>query len=222
MKNSVIESHNELQVTEFPQKSKLYLFVKRFQDIVLSLLALIVLSPLMLIVALIIFLDDPSGSPFYTQIRIGKDGKEFRFYKFRTMYVDAERKLEQVLSKNESDGPVFKIKDDPRITRAGKFLRRMSIDELPQFLNVLKGDMSIVGPRPPLPREVAEYTPYHAQRLSIIPGITCFWQVMPGRYNVSFDEWVSLDIKYINERSFLTDWKIIFKTFAAVLKSSGE
>ena len=167
-------------------------------------------------------LDDPKGSPLFVQTRVGKDGKEFRFYKFRSMVVDAEKQLEDLMDQNEMDGPVFKIKDDPRITRVGKFIRRTSIDELPQLWNVLKGDMSIVGPRPPVPREVAQYTDYQRQRLNVTPGLTCYWQVQRDRNYCSFDEWVEMDIRYIRERSVGTDMKIIFKTFGAVLGMNGE
>lgn len=199
-----------------------YQIGKRIQDIFFSLLALIVLSPLLLLTALVIAIDDPKGSPIFTQTRCGKNGRLFKFYKFRSMSVDAESKLEELLSKNEMDGPAFKIKDDPRITRVGKFIRKTSIDELPQLWNVLKGDMSIVGPRPSVPREVEQYTAYQYQRLSITPGLTCFWQAMPKRNSLSFDEWVELDMKYIQERNFVTDWKIIFATVRAVFRCEGS
>ncbi len=198
-----------------------YWIVRRAQDIIFSLISLIVLSPLMLLVAIIIFADDPKGNPIFTQIRCGRNGRPFKFYKFRTMCVDAESKLETLLKDNEMDGPAFKIKNDPRITRMGKFLRKTSIDELPQLLNILKGDMSIVGPRPAVPREVQQYNDYQRQRLYITPGLTCYWQIQPDRNSLTFDEWMELDIRYINERSFLTDWKIIFKTISAVFKFDG-
>ncbi len=198
-----------------------YWIVRRAQDIIFSLISLIVLSPLMLLVAIIIFADDPKGSPIFTQIRCGRNGRPFKFYKFRTMCVDAESKLETLLKDNEMDGPAFKIKNDPRITRMGKFLRKTSIDELPQLLNILKGDMSIVGPRPAVPREVQQYNDYQRQRLYITPGLTCYWQIQPDRNSLTFDEWMELDIRYINERSFLTDWKIIFKTVKAVFFCEG-
>ena len=138
------------------------------------------------------------------------------------MIPNAEEKLPELLHSNEMEGPVFKMKDDPRITRFGRFLRRTSIDELPQLVNVLKGEMSIVGPRPGLPREVEQYDAYQRQRLLVTPGLTCYWQVRPNRNNLTFDEWVDLDVKYIHERSFWTDWKIIFMTFGAVLGMNGE
>lgn len=199
-----------------------YLLCKRAQDILLSALALVALSPLLLVVAVLILADDPGGGPFFTQDRSGKDGKVFKMYKFRTMCVDAEARLAEVLQYNEMQGPVFKIKDDPRITRIGKYLRRTSIDELPQLLNVLRGEMSIVGPRPLPAREVAVHTPYQKQRLRVKPGLTCFWQVQPRRNTISFDDWVELDLRYIRERSFLLDWKLIFLTVAALLRGDGQ
>ena len=199
-----------------------YWFLRRFQDVVLSVLALLVLWPFMLIVALVIVLDSPGASPIFAQTRVGRDGKPFTFYKFRSMKPNAEEELEQLLQFNEMEGPTFKIKDDPRITRVGRFLRRSSIDELPQLWNVIRGDMSIVGPRPGLPREVEQYDDYARQRLLITPGLTCFWQIQPNRNDLSFDQWVELDVRYINQRSFKTDWKIIFATFVAVLGMNGE
>ena len=199
-----------------------YWALRRFQDVVLSLAALLVLWPAMLLVAVIIVLDSPGAGPIFAQTRIGRDGKEFTFYKFRSMCPDAEDKLEALLPQNEMDGPVFKIKEDPRITRVGKFIRMTSIDELPQLWNVLKGEMSIVGPRPGIPREVEQYDAYEKQRLLVTPGLTCFWQIQPNRNDLSFEEWVELDVKYIQERSFLTDWKIILATFGAVLGMNGE
>lgn len=194
---------------------------RRMQDIVLSILGMVVLWPLMLLVAIIIVIDSPGASPIYKQIRIGRDGKEFEFYKFRSMRPNAEAELDSLLEFNEMSGPVFKIKNDPRITKVGRFIRKTSIDELPQLWNVLRGDMSIVGPRPCLPREAAQYDEYAKQRLFITPGLTCYWQIQPYRNDLSFDEWLELDIQYIRERSFLVDWKIIFKTFGAVLDMNG-
>ena len=199
-----------------------YWVIRRTQDVLLSAAALLVLLPVMLIVALAVWIDSPGASPIFAQDRVGRDGKVFRFYKFRSMVPNAEAKLEDLLEQNEMEGPAFKIKEDPRITRVGKFIRKTSLDELPQLWNILKGDMSIVGPRPPLPREVAEYGEYEMQRLLVTPGLTCYWQVQPSRNNLSFDEWVELDIKYIQESSFLTDWKIIFMTFGAVLGMNGQ
>jgi lipopolysaccharide/colanic/teichoic acid biosynthesis glycosyltransferase len=152
---------------------------------------------------------------------VGKDGKEFRFYKFRSMVPEAENMLGALLNDNEMDGPAFKIERDPRITRFGRFIRKAGIDELPQLINVIKGDMSLVGPRPPLPREVEEYGPKERVRLSVIPGITCYWQIQPKRNSLTFQEWLELDIKYINERSFKTDIVILFKTIGAVFGMEG-
>ena len=200
----------------------MYLHVKRAQDVVLSALGLIVLFPVMVLIALIIVIESPGESPIFVQTRVGKDGRKFRFFKFRTMYPDAEAHLEQLLAKNEMNGPVFKIKDDPRITRVGRFLRRTSMDELPQLWNILKGDMSLVGPRPALPRETEQYDEYAWKRLAVTPGLTCYWQIQPKRNSISFEKWVELDLKYIEERSFLVDWKILFGTIGAVLHMEGE
>ena len=199
-----------------------YWILRRVQDILLSGIALIVLAPIMLLIALAIYIDDPHGSPIFTQIRCGRDGKPFKFYKFRSMCVDAEDKLAALLENNEMDGPAFKIKDDPRITKIGRMIRKTSLDELPQLWNIFKGDMSIVGPRPALPREVELYDDYQLQRMYVQPGLTCYWQVQPRRNDISFDDWIALDIKYIQERSFWVDWKIIFMTVGAVIRGEGE
>lgn len=199
-----------------------YRLLRRGQDIVLSLLALAVLAIPMLMVALIIWIDSPGASPIFTQKRVGRDGKTFDFLKLRSMVPHAEKMLDSLLEQNEMDGPVFKIKEDPRITRVGKFIRKTSIDELPQLINILLGHMSIVGPRPAIPREVAQYGEYEKQRLYVTPGLTCYWQIQPQRNHLSFDEWLELDLEYIRDRSFLTDWKIILKTFGAVLGMNGE
>ena len=217
-----IEQQNILEREQVLHRGRQYWRLRRFQDIVLSAVALLVLWPVMLIVALMIVLDDPAASPIFVQERVGRDGKLFRFYKFRSMCANAEEELENLLELNEMDGPCFKIKNDPRITRVGRFIRKTSIDELPQLWNVLRGEMSIVGPRPPIPREVAEYDDYAMQRLLITPGLTCYWQIQPNRNELSFEEWLELDLQYINDRSFLTDWKIIFKTFGAVIGMNGQ
>ncbi len=200
----------------------IYAFFKRIFDVISSLLGLILLFVPLLVVALIIMIDSPGASPIYVQERIGKNGRKFKFYKFRSMIPNAEEMLDKLLDKNEMEGPAFKMKDDPRITRFGCFIRKTSIDELPQLWNVLKGDMSLVGPRPPLPREVALYDDHQWQRLAVMPGLTCYWQIQPQRNSLSFDEWLSLDLKYISERSFRTDIKIIFKTVGAVCGMEGE
>ena len=199
-----------------------YWVLRRAQDIVFSLLALILLAPLALLISLAIVLDSPGDGAIFRQRRVGRDGKLFWLYKFRTMCPDAEEQLNELLSQNQMDGPVFKIKGDPRITRVGRFLRKTSLDELPQLLNVLRGDMSIVGPRPALPREVELYSDYQRQRLYVTPGLSCYWQIAPHRNEMSFDEWVVLDLKYIQERSFWVDWKIIFLTVRAMLMKYGE
>lgn len=199
-----------------------YWVLRRAQDIVFSLLALILLAPMALLISLAIVLDSPGDGAIFRQRRVGRDGKLFWLYKFRTMCPDAEEQLNELLSQNQMDGPVFKIEGDPRITRVGRFLRKTSLDELPQLLNVLRGDMSIVGPRPALPREVELYSDYQRQRLYVTPGLSCYWQIAPHRNEMSFDEWVALDLKYIQERSFWVDWRIIFLTVRAMLMKYGE
>lgn len=207
---------------EQQSKTNIYLVGRRVQDIVFSILAMIVLSPIMLITMIAILIDDPSGSPIYRQQRCGRDGKRFAMFKFRSMHMGADARLNDLLKDNERDGPAFKMKEDPRITRVGRFIRKTSLDELPQLWNVLIGEMSIVGPRPPLPREVVKYTKFQKQRLCIRPGITCYWQIQPNRHAVPFEEWVRLDLKYIRERSFWVDWKIILKTFKVVISKQGD
>lgn len=217
-----MEKPVEINRKENLKNHKWYWIGRRTQDVILSLAALVMLSPLMLVTAIAIVVDDPSAGPIFSQERIGRNGKPFKFYKFRSMCANAEAKLDGLLEKNEMDGPVFKIKDDPRITRVGKFIRKTSIDELPQLWNILKGDMSIVGPRPALPREVEQYTEYDLQRLYVTPGLSCYWQIAPHRNDLSFEEWMALDVKYVKERSFWVDWKIIFKTFKVCLLGHGE
>ena len=198
-----------------------YLVCKRAFDIAASFCALVVLSPVFLIIYLIIYLDDPHGNPIFSQIRIGKNGKAFRFYKFRSMVVNAEDLLAGLQNQNEMSGPAFKMKNDPRVTKVGRFIRKTSLDELPQLWNVLKGDMSLVGPRPPLPNEVEQYTEEQKKRLSVTPGLTCYWQVQPSRNDLDFGEWFELDLKYLRERSMKTDIKIIFQTILVVLHMEG-
>lgn len=201
-----------------PNKNPGYLFLKRAADICCSFLALAVLSPLFLCVALMIKRD--GGSVFFMQTRVGKDGKPFKMYKFRSMVVDAEKMLKELQEKNEASGPVFKIHDDPRVTKVGKFIRKYSIDELPQLINILKGDMSIVGPRPPLPNEVEMYSDYDMQRLKVRPGLTCYWQC-GGRSKISFAKWIDMDLEYINDQCLWCDFKIIIRTIPAVLHAEG-
>lgn len=220
---SHIPEHSALPVRESVLENTRYdREFRRLQDVVLSAAALALLWPFMLLVELIILIDSPGANPVFSQTRIGQDGKPFIFYKFRSMCPGAEAQLEALLPYNEMDGPVFKIKNDPRITRFGRFLRRSGIDELPQLWNVLCGDMSLVGPRPGLPREVERYDAYARQRLAVKPGLTCYWQIQPNRNELSFDEWVALDLRYIRERSLVTDWKIIWKTFGAVVGMNGQ
>ena len=196
-----------------------YLLLKRFFDVFLSVLGVIVLSPLLLIVTAVIKLDSP-GKAIYIQERVGKDGKKFKMYKFRSMCVDAEKKQDELQALNEVDGPVFKIAKDPRVTRVGKFIRKCSIDELPQLFNIIKGEMSIVGPRPPLPKEVEQYTPYQKLRLRVAPGLTCYWQIS-GRSDMTFDKWIQLDLMYITNRNLWVDFCIVLKTIPAVLGHKG-
>ncbi|NRG28427.1 sugar transferase [Bacillus circulans] len=200
------------------KEQKAYLLFKRVFDILCAIIGLLILSILFFIIGFLIKLEDKQGSIFFKQMRIGKDGKPFEMYKFRSMVSNAEDLKASLMDKNEATGPVFKIKDDPRVTRIGKFIRKTSIDELPQLINVLKGEMSLVGPRPSLPQEVAAYSSYERQRLKVVPGITCYWQV-GGRSNLSFMEWVELDLKYIKERNLFIDFKLIIKTFFVLFGS---
>ncbi|WP_326516452.1 sugar transferase [Ligilactobacillus murinus] len=197
----------------------IYMFFKRIFDIILSAVGLLVLAIPCLIIALFIFACD-RGPVFYTQERVGKDGKKFMIYKFRSMYVNADTLLEKLKEKNEVTGPMFKMKNDPRVTSVGRFLRKTSLDELPQLWNVLRGDMSVVGPRPPLPSEVREYSDYDKQRLWVIPGCTGLWQATE-RNNVGFSEMVDLDLTYIQHRSLLLDAKIILLTFLMIVRPKG-
>ncbi len=202
-----------------PNNSLFYRFVKRAFDIVVSLLGIIVLSPLILIVSLIIYIDDP-GPVFFIQDRNGINGKVFKMWKFRSMTKNAQNLRFEMEDQNELDGPAFKIKDDPRITKVGKFIRKTSIDELPQLVNILKGEMSVVGPRPLPTYETEQLNEKQLQRLLVKPGLICYWQVC-GRNNVSFDEWMEMDYKYIKDASVATDLKILFKAIPAVLSGLG-
>ena len=193
---------------------------KRIFDIVMSTLALIVLSPVFLAVAIAIKCED-GGKVFFKQDRMTKGAKVFGMYKFRSMCPDAESKLDELMDQNEMEGPAFKMENDPRITKVGKFIRKTSIDELPQLINIIKGEMSIIGPRPPLVREVKEYTPYQMHRLDVKTGLSCYRECY-GRSNIhDFDEWVESDLKYIRERSFWTDIKVILLTIKVVIKCEG-
>ena len=199
-----------------------YRIAKRFFDVVISLLVLVLFSWLYLLVAVLIKIDDPKGPVIFTQDRVGKNGRVFKMHKFRSMCVDAEEKLEALRDLNEKTGPVFKIKEDPRVTRVGKWIRKLSIDEMPQFWDVLKGDISIVGPRPALPSEVEKYTDYQRQRLLVKPGITCYWQTRRNRDSITFDEWVDLDLLYIRKCSIWSDFKLIIQTVGCVLTAQGS
>lgn len=201
---------------------KAYRALKRSFDIVFSILIFALFWWLYLLLAIIIKIDDSKGSPIFTQERVGKNGKPFKMYKFRTMCVDAEDRLAELANLNEKTGPVFKIKDDPRILRSGRIIRKLSLDELPQFWNVLKGDISVVGPRPALPKEVATYNDYQKQRLLIKPGITCYWQTRTNRDSISFDDWVDLDLLYIKQCGPWADAKLIIQTVGVVLTAQGS
>jgi len=196
---------------EISRSAQAYLVCKRIMDIVIAIIGLILSSPVIAILWVCIKLEDPKAPAFFRQERIGLGGKPFIIYKLRSMVANAEEILPKLLHHNEVSGHMFKMKHDPRITRIGRFIRKTSLDELPQLWNVLKGDMSLVGPRPPLPREVAQYTDYHRRRLAVQPGCTGLWQVS-GRNHVGFEEMVELDLKYIRERNLLMDIKIMCKT----------
>ena len=187
-----------------------YEVIKRVIDVVCSFVGVLVLSPLFVVIAIIIKFTS-KGPVFFSQKRVGRDGKEFKMYKFRSMVVNAEELKEKLAAQNEMSGPMFKMKDDPRVTKVGKFIRKTSIDELPQLFNILKGDMSLVGPRPSLPKEVAQFEDWMYRRLEVKPGLTCYWQVS-GRNNIDFEDWMKLDIKYVEERNFWIDIMLIFKT----------
>lgn len=200
-------------------KSTVYKCIKRCMDISLSGAALIVLSPVFFITAVAIKLED-NGPVFFTQPRAGKDMKPFKIYKFRSMRINADAELADMMAENEQTGHAFKIKNDPRITKVGKVIRRFSIDELPQLLNIIKGDMSIVGPRPILTFQMEECSQYEKQRLIVQPGLTCYWQI-GGRANIKWDEWVELDLDYIEDMSLWTDIKMIIRTIPAVVDREG-
>ncbi len=197
------------------EKRSTYAFVKRAVDILVAGVFLVAFFPLFLMIALLIRIDSP-GPVIFRQVRVGKDGKRFNFYKFRSMVKDAEQMKQSLLDQNEAEQPLFKIREDPRITRLGKFLRLSSLDEVPQLFNVLRGDLTLVGPRPHLPEEVREYTEAHRIRLSVAPGITCLWQAN-HRLSTKFVDWIESDIRYVNERSFALDLKILWDTLITVL-----
>ena len=209
---------SEIIITSQDLHKPIYEFFKRILDVICSVVALIVLSPAFLVTALAVRSD--GGPAFYKQTRVGKNNTHFEMYKFRSMCKNAENLQDDLMKYNEMDGPVFKIKGDPRITKVGKFIRKYSIDELPQLLNIVKGDMSRVGPRPPLVREVEQYNPYQMLRLLLRSGLTCFWQAY-GRSDLSFDDWMDMDMKYIKRRNIFLDIKLIVKTVFAVIFKRG-
>lgn len=214
---NIYEKSNTIQHIEVRKK---YIYSKRSLDVLGSLFGLIVLFPLFLIIAICIKIEDPKGSVLFKQKRVGYQGRPFYMYKFRSMVTNAEGMLDSLMHRNETTGPMFKMKDDPRVTNIGRFIRKTSIDELPQLWNVLKGDMSLVGPRPPLPHEVDYYTDYDKQRLMVRPGCTGYWQVS-GRSELGFKEMVELDLKYIAERRLWLDIILIFKTVAVIFNKKG-
>lgn len=220
-KNSVDQvSPNSISLRECINKQRNYLVAKRVIDIIGALIGLLFLSPVFLVISLLIKLADHKGPIIFKQVRVGKDGKLFYIYKFRSMVSNAEELLDKLLDKNETSGAMFKMKDDPRVTLIGHFIRKTSLDELPQLVNVLNGDMSLVGPRPPLPREVEEYTTYDKQRLMVTPGCTGLWQVS-GRSNLGFKEMVRLDIEYIKQRTLFYDMAIVIKTIGLLFGSKN-
>lgn len=205
-------------------KYKFYSVAKRIFDIFSSVFALLLLSPVILIILLVKFFED-FHNPIYVTKRVGKDGKLFPFIKVRTMRPDADKHKDAMIAKglNEADGPAFKIKNDPRITPVGKFLRKWSLDELLQLINILLGHMSVVGPRPPLPKEVKHYKKRHMRRLEVKGGLLCYWQIQPDRHSIKFEDWVKMDVEYIENQSFATDMKIIFKGAYMILSGkSGD
>lgn len=214
----MLEMEREVSVTtakeiehksEF-EKNKFYYIAKRIMDILGSLAGIIIMFIPCAIVGILIK-KESRGPIFFKQTRVGKYGKEFKMYKFRSMVIDAEEQLAKLKAKNEMSGPMFKMKEDPRVTKIGRFIRKTSIDELPQLINILKGEMSLVGPRPSLPKEVAQFTEYQKLRLIATPGLTCYWQVS-GRNNIGFKEWMEMDVQYCRDRSIWVDIKLIFMT----------
>lgn len=217
-----MRSHDQAEsiyAARIPGVRVTYAFWKRVLDIVGSLGLILILSPVLIVIAMLVKVSS-AGPVVYKQARIGRKGDAFPFYKFRSMYQDADKRLEGLMDANEKEGPIFKMKNDPRITPVGRFLRKYSLDELPQLFNVLKGEMSLVGPRPPLPREVDQYSDQWFLRLSVPPGITCLWQIC-GRSDTTFEEWMALDTLYVEQMSFWLDLKILLKTPTAVIRGEG-
>jgi exopolysaccharide biosynthesis polyprenyl glycosylphosphotransferase len=218
-----IDERVSAEIIEVPSRTRprgaYRAFIKRWFDALFSFLALVLLAPFLLLVAVAVKVDS-RGPVLFCQERVGKNGRVFRFYKFRSMVVGAERMKKQLSQLNELDGPVFKISNDPRMTKVGKLIRKTSIDELPQLFNVLRGEMSLVGPRPPLPDEVEEYEQWQRRKLDVLPGMTCLWQIS-GRNMIGFREWMRLDIEYVENCSFGLDIKILLRTIPAVISRKG-
>lgn len=215
-----LSTSGNLNLVDIPARS-MALNIKTISDIVFSSIALFLLSPALLLVAALIKIDS-RGPVFYKQERVGLRGRKFMLYKFRTMIPDADKKLQELMHNNEMDGPTFKMKNDPRITRLGRILRKTGIDEFPQLLNVIKGEMSLIGPRPPIEAEVKQYERWQLRRLSVKPGITCTWQIMPDRNDIKFDKWMLMDLNYIDNWSLSKDFKLYFKTITAMLLANGR
>lgn len=218
--NNILLTKNNSDVIYQSHSKKSYFFIKRTIDILGASLGLIVLSPILFIITLFIKIEDFKGPVLFQQTRVGKDGEKFTMYKFRSMVTNAEDLLDSLMHRNETTGAMFKMQFDPRVTKIGRFIRKTSMDELPQLWNVLKGEMSLVGPRPPLPREFKEYSRYDKQRLLVIPGCTGLWQVS-GRSNIGFETMVEMDLRYIRKRSLILDLQIICKTFLVIFKSKN-
>lgn len=212
------DTYNFHEIKQFEEISKVYIIIKRLMDLIGAFIGILFFTPILVILIACIKIENWNAPVFFSQKRAGLNGEEFIMYKFRSMIPSAETELEALLEMNEATGAMFKMANDPRVTKIGKFIRKTSLDELPQLWNVLKGDMSLVGPRPPLPREVKEYSPYDMLRLSVVPGCTGLWQVS-GRSNIGFKEMVALDIKYIKSRSIKMDAFIIMKTFFVLFGS---
>ena len=207
--------------TSVLRSPKAYLVLKRALDILISFAGIIVLAPAFLVISVAVMVGDGKGKPFFVQTRVGKNGLPFPMYKFRTMYPGAENEHDLLVSVKPEKDIASKIRNDPRVTKVGRWLRRTGLDELPQLLNVLKGEMSLVGPRPPLPAEVEMYDDYQKLRLLVKPGLTCLWQITPKRNDIPFDEWIQLDLGYICKRNLLLDLEIIVRTFGVVFPGEG-
>lgn len=213
------QTHIERQAVKVRPRLVVYRIQKRFLDIMGAAFLILAFLPLFALIALLVKATS-RGPIFYVSQRVGLGGKVFNFYKFRSMYIDADKRRAELEANNEKDGPIFKMKRDPRITPLGRILRKFSLDELPQIFSVLNGDMSLVGPRPPLVQEVERYSDFELERLAIRPGLTCYWQIM-GRSDLSFEEWMRLDHRYMREMSFWNDLAILVKTPAAVIAGKG-